>query len=208
MQRMLTITTPAGATALTTLAAVKGELALAATADDEVLLQSLIEQASEAIAAHCQRVFGRESLQETQWLGDELVTSLVLARYPVVSLSGVTVDGAALTGGDYKLDGANGRLLRSGVDRLARWSGTVVVDYQAGYLLPGMSGSRDLPADLERAAIELVKSYWHARRRDPALASETLPEVYAVRYRDADGGCLALPAQVRQLLAPYLARRA
>ena len=69
--------------------------------------------------------------------------------------------------------------------------------------LPGdESGPRDLPQEVERATLELAKSLWFARLRDPQLDSEDLPGVYKAVY-----GRSALPAQVISLLAPYRTRQ-
>lgn len=104
--------------------------------------------------------------------------SLVLARWPLVSIEMIIEAGAALAGSDFEAEADKGLICRlAGDGERADWCGNIVIDYQAGYILPGEPG-RTLPDDIERAAILLVKTAWFARTRDPLIRSEKTPDVY------------------------------
>jgi hypothetical protein len=216
---MLTVNTAAASTALTTLDAVKTELGITGTADD-AWLQSQIDVASTLCCAYLGVVMatdgsmrlGRETLTETIRLNrgerrrrfDVRRRDLMLSRWPVVQVNSVTIDGTALLGDEYEVDGASGVLLRLGGGQPSHWVGnTVEVRYEAGWLLPGQPG-RNLPNDIEDAAIGLVKVQWYSRTRNPLVKAESVPGVVDVQYRvGATGTNGALPPEVTAKLDPY-----
>ena len=78
-----------------------------------------------------------------------------------------------------------------------------MVDYRAGYVLPG-EPDRTLPDDIERAAIMLVKAAWFARTRDPLIRSEDVSGVTNTTYwvgGFGNGG--SLPPDVEGLLSKH-----
>jgi uncharacterized phiE125 gp8 family phage protein len=154
---MITIVVPATSIDLTTLAAVKDELRLTSSADD-AKIGGYIEQASRAIVSYCNRVFAREEVEETFRVCD-MQHSLTLARFPVASVSALVENDEELATGDYEIEADIGTLRRLRDDEPSRWyRGKIVVAYTAGFLLPGESG-RNLPHDIERAAIMLAAHY-------------------------------------------------
>jgi len=168
---MLAVTTTPTSTRLTALATVKAEIGLLATADDAVLT-TLIDQASAQVAAFVNRTLAVASYSE-RFDFRRPVANLMLARWPVVEVTSVTVDGTALTSAEWIIEDA-GCLTRQDDDGdLQDWLGRVVVAYRAGYTLPG-AAARNLPHDIERAAIMLVVSAYQGRGRDPAVRSETV----------------------------------
>ncbi|MGO1121221.1 hypothetical protein ACTL6U_21195 [Rhodovibrionaceae bacterium A322] len=197
----LTVSVPASSQDLTELATFKQELGLVGSDTDD-LLARLITEASAMVAGHCRRIFAREGLVERQVLSSGR-SPLLLSRYPVADLQSVCLAGELLDAGTYQLERSLGLLHRLDGRYAGRWCGEVTVTYQAGWRLPGDDGGpRDLPQEVERAALELAKSLWFARLRDPQLDSEDLPGVYKAVY-----GREALPEQVLTLLAPYRARQ-
>ncbi|TWB19203.1 head-tail connector protein [Nitrospirillum bahiense] len=199
---MLTVVTPAAHTRLTTLDAVKVELQLTGTADDS-WMADLIDSASATIGRYVNRVLPREGVRET-WRLSHPEPSLLLTRWPLAALTSITEAGIPLDPIQYEVDqyGAVWRL--DGQDHLQAWAcGKVVANYTAGYLLPEDAG-RDLPEDIERAAVLLVKSAYFSRTRDPLVKSETVPGVlsttWAVGGAGEDG---ALPPEVEALLCSY-----
>lgn len=211
---MLVVTVPATNHRLVTLEVVKAELRVTGTSEDD-FLGNAIDRASAAIERWCNRVFAVETVRETfarsQLAGFHMPAfgnssdSLVLTRWPVVSLVSVTESGSALATSAYEFDPASGLLYRLGNGGLRRpWmNGAAVVEYQAGYVLPGDDG-RDLPADIERAAVMLVKAEWFARDRDPLVKTEDVTGVLATTYwvGGIPGGG-TLPPDVEGLLSPY-----
>jgi hypothetical protein len=112
--------------------------------------------------------------------------------------------GAALAGSDFEAEADNGLLYRlAGDGERTDWCGKIVIDYQAGYILPGEPG-RTLPDDIERAAILLVKTAWFARTRDPLIRSESTPSVYEATYWVGGfGNGASLPPEVEGLLSKH-----
>lgn len=178
---MLTVLSPAGATDLTTVAAVKAALDIAGT-DHDALLSDLIARTSAAIATHCGRVFGREPVRETL-RPERPVPSVALSRLPVVAIASVTMDDAPLADTAFEIDGTAGTLRRLDAKRryLCWEAGVIEVAYTAGWLLPGEAG-RDLPADVEHAAVLLVSRWWHARARDPLERSTSVDGVASTSH--------------------------
>lgn len=195
---MLTVITPATKRDLTTLDAVKLELEVTdGTAD--IYLGGLIGQASRAIESWCGRVFAREGVRETVHLAEPAAV-LLLSRFPIAAITSVTTEAGSLASALYEADAGTGMIYRltSSAARSVWSPGRILVDYTAGFLLPGDEG-RDLPADIERAAILAVRNAWHTRGRDQTMRSEDVDGVGSFSY----GLPSSLPADVTDLLAPY-----
>lgn len=182
---MLSVVTPATSTSLTTLQAVKAELAITNSADD-AWLSDAINRASATAARYCNRVFGTETVQETYRvrLDDD---GLLLTRWPVASIVSVLEDPAntptpLVSGTDFEADLSMGMVFRlDGNDNRTNWKqAKVVIQYQAGFALPGQQGA-NLPADVEQTVILLVKDAWFRRASDPNVKSE---EVFGVGRTD------------------------
>lgn len=183
---MITVLTPASSYALTTLAVVKAELQLTVTTSDD-LITTLINHSSAEISGYCKRVFGLETVRQSFAYSKE--QSLWLARVPVIEIDTITDSGTALVDGtDFRLDPTTGELTRIGIYgwydgwRYGAWEESIIVEYSGGYDLPD-----EVPGDLERAAIELVKWYWFSRARDPLLRSEEVPGILSQSFSAAVG---------------------
>jgi uncharacterized phiE125 gp8 family phage protein len=200
---MLAVTGPAQTHRLTTLAAIKAELQLIKDIDD-VFLTNLIDQASATVRSWCRRTFALETVRETFYV-DNPEQPLLLARFPVTEIEAVAVAGAELDPGEYEVEEDSGFLYRldASSNRFTSFSGRVLVDYQAGYLLPGAS-ARSLPEDIERATIAMIKLSWFARTRDPLIRAEAVEGVGSLQYYSSD---VYLPAEVEGLLTPYRSPR-
>lgn len=216
---MITVTTSSTGESLTTLAAVKEHLGIVGTSDD-VHLGHLIERASAAIEAYCERRLFRQSYTETVPGYGGFI--LQLTHAPVRQVSTVLLRGETIT--DYAVEDPDaGWLYR---ERGWEWTKTSAwhladrivsggelplfsVAYQAGYLYAASASSegRTLPADLEQAAIETVKT-WHANAAvNPNLARRRIGPL-EVEYRGTvnfAGGEMveALPTAARALCRPY-----
>jgi uncharacterized phiE125 gp8 family phage protein len=188
------VTTPAASYDLTVLETVKTELEITDNAKD-AYLATLISQASAIVAAHCKRVFARETVTETL-RPYCLFGELILARYPVVSIDSIVENNVTLTTTDYEFDSARGTVTRLVNDRPAWWPASkIVISYSAGYTLLG-----DLPYGLERGTLNLIKALYWQRGRDPAVRSEDVVDISSASYRDLEGH---LPPDVAGLLGPY-----
>lgn len=177
---MLTIVAPASIRNLTTLSAVQSELNIT-SASDYPFLMSLISYASDYVATFCNRAFAVETVRETIFLGAPR-NRLMLERWPVVSIEALSVAGVTLTPNDCEFDehGYAYRLDQSG-NRIAWSAGKIVIDYRAGYVLPGEQG-RTLPFDIERAVLTIVRAEYAARGRDPNVRTEDVDGVTSTTY--------------------------
>lgn len=197
----LTVIEPAVETKLTTLETVWDALAISPGAADTFLDLS-IDQASDAICTWCGRTFALETVRETIY-SRSFSDGIMLSRWPVVSVISVSMAGAdqdvglieSEDGGFLHRVDANGARRGWGI-------GNAVVEYQAGYLLPGTAG-RTLPHDIERAAILLVRAAYFSRDRDPSVRTETVEGVGSTSY-GLDSG-FTLPPEVEGLLSRHRA---
>ena len=207
MKSVLTVVTPGTSVDLTILANVKAELGITSTTED-ANLETWIDQASGVITAACNRVFAKETVEESfrvrvqygkQWPEPE---KIILQRAPVTSITSVVEDSTTLVRGtDYEIDYDSGVLTRLSGDYETRWSfSTLVIRYVTGYDLLG-----ELPIAIERATISLVKSYRSAATRDPMLKSEEVPGVLTQTFWVGSVGDVlnGLPQDVETLIAPY-----
>lgn len=204
----ITVVTPPSSTLLTTTQRFKDELGVTGSTDDTIIGR-FIERASSAIEAYCQRKFAQQRIIET--MKSSGGTVLLLARYPVVTLHEVEYKSTTVAASKYFLDDAASGILANPTDGWIRTSELdYAIDYTYGYVLPSFSsGTVDLPMDIEQACIEMAKTLYLSRRRDPNLVSEYIPQVYSARYNGSNslGGALGLPASVISLLEPYRRRR-
>lgn len=214
---LTTVNTPAASRLLTTLANVKAVLGITDGAQD-TYLNLIIPQASAACENYCNRVFAQETLTDAfrlqyPWFPgfpDAHVAPLQLTRWPLVSVTSVIeTDGqgvaTTLTAGtDYESDMDAGQVFRLDTYGNPRNFATyrVAIQYVAGYALPG-DVSPTMPADIEQAAIEMVKAMWAARKRDPNLRSETIPELISNTYQTVAPTSSGLPLIVESLLDNY-----
>lgn len=123
------------------------------TAKDAVLVQCA-DAASAELESQTGLIFVTRAVLDTKDGAGR--PDLWLSRLPVVAVSSVTVDGAALGSSAYVLDAARGRLRLAA----AGWpSGiaNIAVAYTAGY---GAQGAATLPADVVRACLDLSKAIY------------------------------------------------
>ena len=138
------------------------------------------------------RIFAQERVVETlEGYGD---VHLLLSRTPIVTVHGITVDSDPLSDFTIK-DNAAGVLHReagwawsSGIwwgAGQTRITGSEVpkfaVDYTGGWILPSNAGTRDLPEDIEAAAVELVRFLRDRPGEGGAIKQETIGD-YSVTY--------------------------
>lgn len=191
---MLTVVSAASNYRLATRAAVQA--AIAGLSNDAA--DALLDTASATIAGYCRRVFVAETVRETfRFLSSPRGHRLLrLARYPVQSVSSVTIDGIALT--TFEFETGSGSLYRLESDERVCWHGRkIVVDYVGGFPADAV------PADLAHACVTLCVAMHAAVGRDPTVRSENVPDVGSVSYRDPDNGGGAIPEAVRSLIDGY-----
>lgn len=163
--------------------------------DDDAVLASLIGRASTSIVSYLGANPNQGQYRQTEetTVGQSYV---ILSRAPVASVTAVTVDGAALSENESRLDSASGLLARLSGGRSRCWESraVVVIEYDAGHA--------DTPADIQQAALTLVSAEWSARGKDPSLKSISIGSI-GLTYFTPD----AVPSisSVSHLLSPYRA---
>lgn len=224
---MLTISTKASSTALTKLQTVKDSLGITDGSNDAWLSTQIdamtavvcnfigVEMADDGT-----RNLGVETVVETldrrsryPWVPPfgvvvprrEADSQIVLARRPVIAITGITENDTAVDPSDFELFATTGVVRRLSSALVAAWPCTIIViTYQAGWKLPNDSG-RNLPADIEQAVITAVQARWNSRKRDPNVKSENIPGVRQVDYffgtPGVDDG--PLPLEAASMLRPY-----
>jgi hypothetical protein len=208
--RISRVILPATSPALVTIDQAKEALGI--PLDDmtrDAAVQAQIDQVSAAVARYCDRQFVVQTYRDQlravcSWLrwGEPLPTmQKPIAEAEGVPLITITENGAELDTLLYEVDAERGLLYRlDGAGAVAAWTGTAAtLDYDAGY--------DPIPPDVQAATLEWVNARWSAQERDPALRSETIPDVISQVYGSVGGGDSAegssLPPGVRELLAPY-----
>ncbi|PWE57658.1 hypothetical protein DEM27_00140 [Metarhizobium album] len=162
-----------------------------ADASRDADLEALDERVAAAIATECNiaaadegedpPTLRRERLRQTIDL-DHKEGVVVLSRRHAISIVSVSQSGAVIGPDNFRVNSGAGLLShRSGV-----WSGTVVVEYWAGFT--------DVPDDLKQVAIETMRSYWIEMTRDPTVKAHSI-EVDGVETIRTDFWAGALPGK-------------
>jgi hypothetical protein len=106
---------------------------------------------------------------------------------------------ALVEGRDFQAEHSTAQLTRLLMDGYAgRWSGVpLIIAYRAGF--------KDIPEDVQDACIQLVKSRWYARARDPNVKTENVAGVYSAEYwfGTGPGGPADMPSYVADKLARF-----
>lgn len=215
---MLTVTTPAQNTALTTLDNVKTELSILTT-DEDAYLSKLILRVSSGAAGQLNFgtaedgtvTLGREDLVETIDLNTSCFRrhrshdmSIALSRLPVVSIASVEEDGTALTSDQFESTNALGFLYRLSGECRVHWRARkLVVTYTAGWLLPDDTG-RNFPEEFEGAVIAWIKALRFNRSRDPLLQAENiLGGLYSYRNFSPSDFPEGIPIEMMRMFDQY-----
>ncbi len=210
----LTVDTEASTVKLTSLEYIKTELNIT-DQNSDLELRRFINQASSFIPSYTNRVFCRETVTET--LGANGDVLLILERTPIVSINAISMDGTTIGATTFSIEDADAGFLfrdvgwqdtqiwRSNLTLIPthrfkkRWS----VSYTAGYVCHESthSGDPNIPADIERAATDLVKSWYLSREQDSNVKRERTGDASETRFDNKESA--GLPPGVMRLLAPY-----
>ena len=203
----VTVLTSASTYRLTTLAAVMAEVPLQ---DQLLFAESLIDQASAAVARYCGTILAQQAYREVQ-TGAYAGSILFLRYWPLVSLTTVsygapTVELTPIT--DARIESAEGGMVYRRQGWQLWWPSGVEwqVDYTAGYILPEQVTPVDplgptLPDDLERATLETIKVWFHERMVGERVESRRLGDQsidYGVQARRT-----GIPVLAKDLLQPW-----
>lgn len=180
---------------LATRSNVKADLGITTTTED-TYIDRLIAAASLDAVNYCGRLFLKDTIVDTFYIS-RCVDILVTSRAPIVTVSSITVDGIALTTNDYTIEKETGFIRKLDEDGdLEDWDAEkTVITYEGGYTA--------VPADLEAAVISLIKGRRAARRRDPSVRSEKVPDVLETTYWVKGPGEADLPPDVAGVFDRY-----
>ena len=189
---MLTVKVPARTGRLISLEDVRIDLGLAADKPTDPKLARMVDQASAMAASFCERTFGRQIYRER--ILSMPVEGTILSVGPVNRIISVGIQGGAVfPEDDYLL--REGRLLLTygagaGIGDGSAYNlwhslrPALVVEYEAGWLLPEdpeddeiFTGTTPLPADIERAVIQLIGVAVSEAGRDATVKSDTVEGV-------------------------------
>ncbi len=207
MRNILSVTTAATETKLTTLDRVKAELSITGSSSD-VILNAKIDEASSDAEASLGFTVPRATVSETFWHSEtmEWPEYLVLNRAPLVSIDSIVLDGDTVDPTLYRYDADTSQvyaLMTIGYPWRWLFYKSIIVNYTGGYLLPGQAG-RDLPAGIEGAVVDMVQSFWLAKGRDPLLKRVDIPGLVSREWWVGNvGESGELPPGIVTKLAPF-----
>lgn len=191
--------------AFPTLARVKEYLGVPTTETaDDPFLNNLIAGAQAFVEGYCDRKFEQAAYTDEEHDGRD-TDSIYTRQYPIVSVTSVKVDDVALAAADYVVYKDEGRIRKkagafAGASRdVAGVIGDVRVPGVRNVKVTYSGGYAALPADLEQAAIELVKrKYQHKQKGDESITGRTLPGGESVTYFLGE-----VPPEIRGVLDRY-----
>jgi hypothetical protein len=171
-------------------------------------IELLIQWSSHEIAAYCNRVFARETVEETWRDFNDDEPRIWLTHYPIANfsdLTSVSSGDSLLSPTDYEIDLGTGKLRCL----TGSWSEPVVVTYTGGYNLPFES-----PLGLQQATLLVTREGYYAASRGDATTRMVGHKESRVIYFDpaalarasiAGGGAGGTPARrsIDNLLRHY-----
>lgn len=206
--RITRVVSPADSLDLVTVDQAKAMLGIApGDTSHDAQIQQHISASSIAINNFCDRIFVvqgyRDQVRNAYGCYGE---AFVTRQYPIavdsesgLPLVAVTEDSAALDPAFMEVQTDNGSIWRlDGSLAAAAWATPLlVVDYTAGF--------NPIPADVQGACLEWVGIRYGAVGRDPAIRSETIPDLITQVYGSTSdtSSATAMPAAVRDYLIPY-----
>lgn len=162
---------------LTTVAQVKDYLVGIAESIPEGhddLVDFIVKAVGDSVERFCRRRFTKQTYTAEKYTGGKLQKVIYFNHWPVTVVTTVTIKEndvtTTITEGTNDTQYQKVRNVDQDVVALYREDGWesdalgVSLTYDAGYVLPGVTG-RDLPFDLERAAVELVAGAYQSRGR-------------------------------------------
>ena len=220
---MLTVTTPATVTRLTTLDEVRHELGDNFTENsDEPRVLRLIDRATALIERYTNRVFSYQTYTETRATHGQF--HLHLERVPLVELTAATFDGTSyLTDIDVQSRSTGRLYLDTSFVGTRVFTGPIVYDpyelgeeswsfsYTAGFKLPEdnttVANREVLPKDVQWAATMLC-SWLFLRKPDQLNVKEIKVGEATTTYADADESPTpsGMPSEVADILKPWRLR--
>jgi len=212
----LSVTTAAASTDLTTSERVKLELGIS-TMEKNEWLKMVIPAASAAIEDYANNFWAYQTYEEV--LSGSGSTRLMLARTPIVGTPTIVIDSVEVT--DFNVEDREAGVLfrtQGWIRQVSYWPSisrdstvwddhpNIYVTYDAGYNLPSfktpIAGASTLPANIERACIVTIQSWYRLKGRDPNVSWKQVGDL-ALGYRkpSGDDSGVELPPEARALIS-------
>lgn len=211
LQQVFTLRVRSAADALvayTTLERAAKELDIT-TPDDLDRLADMLLEAKSMTDAFCNRTFEyQEDITErVRGYGDGF---LIVQQTPITEITSITKAGSLIDASNYEIDDADAGIIYSStgfaandivleglVNRVLPNSQEADIDivYSGGYVLPG-AAERNLPYDIERAQMQIIKHLWQSRTRDTSIKSEKADDIYQATYTEDAGSAMPMAAQL------------
>lgn len=189
--------TPEEPAALVTLEDVKAFLDISSDSSDAELT-AFIAVASQMVEAYCNRLFSTRTVVE-KFILEESVSSMILERSPIISLTSIECDGNAVD--------VAGLYVNKSAAIIRKSDGTV---FEFGnYEIEYQGGRAATPDPVAQAVKELVRDMRDAKKRPAGVASESVPDVGEVTYSElytSKANGVAVSPTVAALLSPYVLR--
>ncbi len=170
------------------------------------LLAALIAAATELIERYCGREFSYETVTDEMYSGDG-TQELLLRRFPVASLTTITIVDSAGNETDY----ASATYFRVDLDSgIVQWRPDQYCTFPVGFeniKATYVGGYQRVPADLQSACVQIVEALVGIESSDARLTQEKLGD-YARTFRvhGEDASPIFSPG-VQSLLSAYVDER-
>lgn len=201
MLRDVEISPAVPASPFASVADIKTYLGVSGSGED-ALYTALATTATALIEDYCGRIIGQRTVTERVRL-DGPQRSIVLQHAPAIEVTSVKYDEVAETLADFRLAKAMATL---------RYVEGGEFGDGADWLIVYTAGWASIPAAVETACKELVKSLYNSKSRDDSVQRESVTDVGDVTYFPTSVSTMkgptgvALPTSVALLLEPYVSR--
>lgn len=201
----------------------KLDLGVTGVSDDQYY-DNLIDEASDLIKSYTNRTFSLQSYTET--LPSIGRTNITLENTPLIEIDEIRLNDSVISSTTYYIQDTNAGILH----RDNGWTSTLLyrwynvdgypyplneaqrgwaVDYVAGYMLPGTTGTtlttlavQKLPSDLQRACLDLCKIEYGSRGNNPLVISQKVGDASETLMDPADF-VNGIPPKVAAVLDNY-----
>lgn len=202
MSSIITVLVPPSSSDLTTLAVLKEEFSVKNSANDSKF-RRWITEVSATVETYLDRSLSLATVQESFTWATRHSTKygLILNQFPIVSVTSLTLDSTVLDPASYSIDANKGILYRLDVAGFRRFWGAlnISVVYVAGF-----AAVEDVPADISRACLIMLRHRYALGNRDPTIKSEAVAGVLTSTYWVGGiGENAAVPPEAAALLDPY-----
>lgn len=168
----------------TTLQRVKDEMGITDSLQDARII-ALIAESSARMDAYCGRAFEQKTVTEN--VAGYGTSFLTIAYTPLISITSIALNEEVIPVADYAIHDSNAGIIWGNWQNTAQQRQTIgMAQYQSqhkkSYQVTYVGGYAIIPADIERACIEVVRSAVNGTGKDSNITQESVNGVYGVTY--------------------------